>query len=192
MTDPLPPYDDIDLALEDVGAGLDAAGLHGLLAGMACVDTALPSAVLRGRLDEELDVSMDDGLFSDLQSLDRIVHAQLRDEDYGFELLLPEDDVALPGRVAAFASWCEGFLAGFGGAMARRSTPGSTGAGLSADVETMLATIGDFTRAELGADELGEEAERDYMELVEYLRVAVLTLFAETAGPDAKPPAGRH
>lgn len=187
MTDLLPPYDDIDIALEDAGAGLDAAGLHGLLAGMACVVPALPPAVLRGRLDEELDVKVDERTFAALQGVDRIVHAQLRDEEFGFELLLPEDDAALADRVAALASWCEGFLAGFGGTAAR---PGA--GALSADVQAILATIGDFTRAEIGEDEGGDESERDYMELVEYLRVAVLTLFAETAGAGQPPARGTH
>lgn len=184
MTDLLPPHDDIALALEDLGAALGASGLHGLLTGLACTGTAvLPEVKLRALLIAELDVdegALDDASFRALQQLDQIMRRQLADDEFGFELLLPEDDLLLAERVRAMAEWCAGFLGGFGvGAGGRRDGD------LSADVRTLLRNISEFTRAEAGGDEAAsvDAAEKDFAELVEYLRIAALTIFLELARP---------
>lgn len=185
MSELLPLHDDVDVALEDLGAALGAAAAHGLLAGMACGGLDLPAARLRGMLCAELDVDLDDATFAGLQAVNRVTREQLADDELGFELMLPEDDVALPARVRAMAAWCEGFLAGFGAA-----TGGRRDADFTDDVRQLLSTIGDFTRAEVGDAEVDEEAERDFTELAEYLRIAALTLFLEVgqATPGASPP----
>lgn len=190
MSELLPLHDDVDVTLEDLGAALGAAGAHGLLAGMACGGLDLPAARLRGMLRVELDVDLDDGTFATLQAVNRITRAQLADDELGFELMLPEDDVALPVRVRAMVAWCEGFLAGFGA-----GTGGRRDADFAEDVRQLLSTIGDFTRAEVTDADVDEDAERDFTELAEYLRIAALTLFLEVgqAAQGATPlPDGLH
>ena len=186
MTSQLPPFDDIDLALEDAGAALGAAAVHGLLTGLACAGQALPPARLRPLLDAELDTGVDDALYAALAGIDRTLRAQLASDELGFEILLPEDDVSLAARVTAMAQWCDAFLAGFG-----TGTGGRDDRDFPEDVRLLLSTIADFTRAEVG-DEEDEDAERDFMELVEYLRIAALTLFLEVGRPrdDDHPPLG--
>ena len=172
MTDLLPPYDDIDLALEDIGAALGASEVHGLLAGLACTGTVLPEAKFRTLLADELDVDPDEATYRDLREMDGIVRCQLKDDELGFELLLPDDYQPLADRVHAMAQWCDGFLAGFG-----TGTGGRREQDLPEDTRTLLGTIGEFTRVDVG-DETGDEsAERDYLELVEYLRIAALSIF---------------
>lgn len=182
MTDLLPPHDDIDLALEDLGAAIGAAEVHGLLAGLACAGTTLPAAQLRSLLDGELDVALDETTFRELREINATVRQQLDDDELGFELLLPEDDRPLPERVEAMAQWCVGFLAGFGtgtGGRATRDFPD--------DVRDLLASISEFTRAE-SEGEGDEEAEREFAELVEFLRIAALTIFLELVEPrDGRP-----
>ena len=182
MTDQLPPHDDIDLALEDLGAAIGAAELHGLLTGLACAGTQLPAAQLRSLLDTELDLDTDEATFRDLRAVDATLRSQLADDELGFEMLLPDDDRPLVERVRGMAQWCVGFLAGFG-----TGTGGRPERELPEDVRGLLATIAEFTRADIGDDgeEGGDEdaAERDYMELVEYLRVAALTIFLEMVEP---------
>lgn len=190
MSELLPLHDDIDVALEDLGATLGAAAAHGLMAGMACGGLDLPAARLRGMLCAELDVDLDEATFATLQAVNRITRAQLVDDNLGFELLLPEDDVALPARVRAMVAWCEGFLAGFGA-----GTGGRRDGDFPEDVRQLLSTIGDFTRAEVSDTDVDEDAERDFMELAEYLRIAALTLFLEVgqaAQGVAPPPDGLH
>lgn len=178
MSEHLPPFDDIDLALEDLGAAQGAAGVHGLLSGLACAGGRLSPARLRSLLADELDADPGEDLFRELAAIDRVLRRQLLDEELGFELLLPDEDVPLAMRVKAMAEWCDGFLAGFGTGSGNRRD-----ADLSEDVRSLLASIGDISRAELGDDESDEEAERDYMELVEYLRIAALTVYTEIAMP---------
>lgn len=186
MSEFLPPHDDIDLALEDAGAALGAAAVHGLLTGLACGGLALPPPRLRSLLAAELDAEVDDALFAALSGLDRCLRRQLASDDLGFELLLPDDDVALAGRVTAMAQWCDGLLAGFG-----TGTGGRADRDFPEDVRLLLSTIADFTRAEVGSEE-DEDAERDFAELVEYLRIAALTLFLEVGRPrdNDHPPLG--
>lgn len=178
MTDLLPPHDDIDLALEDIGAAGGASSVHGLLSGLACAGAGLPEAKLRALLADELDVDIDDATFRELRSLDGILRRQLTNDELGFELLLPDDDRPLTERVTGMAQWCEGFLAGFG-----TGTAGRKDRDFPEDVRLLLDTIGEFTRAEPGADDGDDEAERNYMELVEYLRIAALTIHLEVAQP---------
>lgn len=183
-TDLLPPYDDIDLALEDIGAAGNAAAVHGLLTGLACTGTVHPEARLRVWLTDELDVDLDDVTFRELRRIDSILRRQLLDDDLGFEMLLPEDELPLADRVAAMAEWCDGFLGGFGAGSAGRKDQE-----LPEDVRMLLETIGEFARAEVGDDSADDEAERNYMELVEYLRIAALTIFLEIAKPRTGGPA---
>lgn len=173
-TDLLPPHDDIDLALEDIGAAGGASAVHGLLSGLACAGAGLPEAKLRALLADELETDLDDVTFRELRRLDGITRRQLLDEELGYELLLPEDDQPLSDRVAAMAEWCDGFLAGFGNATAGRKDQD-----LPEDVRMLIGTIGEFTRAEVGESDGGEEDERNYTELVEYLRIAAMTIHME-------------
>lgn len=188
MSELLPPYDDIDLALEDIGAALGASAVHGLLAGIACSGQVLPAARLRARLAEELDIdALDDETFRALAGVDRTLRAQLADDELGFEILLPDDDIELPRRVQAMTEWCDAFLGGFGS-----GTGGRQDSDFSEDVRSLLSTIGEFARAEVGDDEPDDDAERDFVELVEFLRMATLNLFLDVGRPqDAqRPPAG--
>jgi len=177
MTDQLPPHDDIDLALEDLGAALGASEVHGLLTGLACSGKRLPAAALRSLLDTELDIEVDEATFRDLRQLDAVLRQQLDDDELGFELLLPDDDHPLAARVQGMAQWCVGFLAGFG-----NGTGGRSERDFPEDVRDLLASISEFTRAEADGDE-GDDAEREFAELVEFLRIAALTIFLELVEP---------
>ncbi len=181
MTDLLPPHDDVSLALEDIGAALGAAEVHGLLAGLACSGSALAEAKLRALLNVELDIELDEATWRDLRAIAQTARRQLADDNLGFELLLPEDDLPLADRVQAMAQWCVGFLAGFG-----NGTGGRPEQELPEDVRMLLGTMAEFTRAEIGEDDVGageEAAERDFVEIVEYLRIAALSIFLEMAKP---------
>jgi len=178
----LPPHDDLDLSLEDLGAALGAAEVHGLLTGIACAGTTLAAADLRGLLEGELDAALDDEAFREWRQVDATVHRQLDDDDLGFEILLPEDDRPLAERVEAMASWCSGFLAGFGTA-----TGGTDDARLPAEVRDLLASIGEVSRAEADVDD--EDAEREYAEVLEFLRIAALTIYLELVEPRSGGPA---
>jgi len=116
---------------------------------------------------------------------------QLQEQDFSFQLLLPQDDATLATRVEELGLWCESFTAAFSAGFVQSETAlGSEGREALTDIAQLAALV----------DEAGddmEDQEEDYMELVEYVRMAALTLYQQLSGLDAQaaiapmqPPAG--
>jgi len=89
----------------------------------------------------------------------------------GFTPLLPDDETLLAERTAALASWGSGFLYGLG-------LGGVSAEDLGGDAQEVLKDLSDFSRLEEEVIE-SEENEEAYAELVEYLWVAVMLVYAE-------------
>lgn len=98
--------------------------------------------------------------------------AVLADDDYGFQLLVPEDNIAINTRSRAVSQWCEGFLLGFG--MTGRFQQSDLG-------EEAAEIISDLARIASLDEEIpdSEENETDLMEINEYVRVSVLLVYTE-------------
>lgn len=101
--------------------------------------------------------------------------AQLASPECVFRPFLPGDDQPFAWRCSELARWCEGFLYGLG------ASGVSDWSVLGDDAREVLADLGAFTR--LAAGRASAEAERDYCELVEYLRVGVMLLNEQLAAP---------
>ena len=97
-------------------------------------------------------------------------------EDITVVLLLPDDEAPLAQRAVALGQWCQGFLAGFG-------LTARDGA-LSAEAMEVLQDLSAIAQVQSALEE-SEDGESDYMEVMEYLRVAPLLLFSECAKPAA-------
>lgn len=87
---------------------------------------------------------------------------------------LPDDETPLAQRTEALGQWCQGFLAGFG-LTAREGS-------LTGEAEEVLQDMAAIAQVQ-GQLEDSEDGETDYMEVMEYLRVAPLLLFAECGKP---------
>lgn len=159
------------------------AEMHGMLTGQLCSGVASP--------DPE-DIA---DLLDDMPSLTPIVKKlierlevetveQLSSLDCKFHPLLPADDSALQERVAALGSWCDGFTVGFAAGFIKPASELSPEALEILNDFSQLAIISD------SADEVSDQDEVDYMELVEYVRVASLTLFQMFAMAAAGLPSG--
>jgi hypothetical protein len=154
----------------------------------------------------ELADLLDPGLAGDDPALERFVAAvreQLEAEDLAFTLLLPDDDAPIVDRLAALGLWCGGFLSAFGsglGLSALGAGPGMTYGGDPADeggfalpdeiqeVVDDLAAIADVEpESALDADSDPEEAEAQFMELEEFVKVAVLLMMSVLARGSADP-----
>ena len=72
---------------------------------------------------------------------------------------------------AALGEWCQGFLHGFG--------VNAGGLELSTDAKEVLQDLAAISQVQDALEE-SEDGEGDYMEVMEYLRVAPLLLFTET------------
>ena len=115
-----------------------------------------------------------------IAALYSLVLAALSDGEYRFQLLLPDDALPLLPRAEALSTWCQGFLHGLG------SAGGGVLEGLSADSREALDDIAQIAELQLDESE-SEENEVYFAELVEYIRVATLAMFAELSPPNVAP-----
>ncbi len=165
---PSVPYTQLDAALTASGMPCSAAETHGTLTGVLCAN---PNADLRQGLDA-LSVYVESAGGFQTASLNDVFVATARDltdEQFRFSLLLPDDETALPERAEALANWCQGFLYGFG-AIGSKSLPKQT--------LEILRDLTEISQLDLRVE--GEEDERAFAELVEFVRVGVQLVFADS------------
>jgi len=161
--------------------GCSGTRLHGALAGALCTGPGAQAAA--AGVAQALGIAAEGVVSEALRAALAQVEARLGDPDLGFTPLLPDDDAPLAERVRRLAEWCEAFVDGF-------SIQGSTGRAMSADASELLLDISAIA-GELEPESLAhgaEEDERDYAEIVEFLRVAALNLFSERASRGASGP----
>lgn len=180
-------HDTLNQALRRCGSTWDASQTHGLLAGrlaIAGADSGFEwlAQVLEGTDQADALRVECEGL---LGGLFASTYQQLAERLSAFTPLLPDDDDAPALRATALAHWCEGFLHGL--------VSGEHGASLRArlQAEPLADIIRDMlqiTRAAIDDDGDAESDEDAYVELVEYVRVAVQLAFEELA--DVRQPAG--
>jgi uncharacterized protein YgfB (UPF0149 family) len=170
----LPNYSRFDQALESIGLDQGASEIHGVLCGWISAGAAEAQVewieeLFRGRSSDDLLVRETRQMLGQLYLASR---QQITDEGGAFALLLPDDDTALQERAGALVRWCEGYLYGLG--MAGVSEQQMVG-----DAKEALGDISEFTRLDLDALEDDENNESAYMELQEFLRVAILLIREE-------------
>ncbi|MCZ6486941.1 MAG: UPF0149 family protein [Gammaproteobacteria bacterium] len=163
-------FDSIQNALQKLGATADAAESHGTLCGLL-LDNSGMDLWLRHSLDalpekgnvlaaEELQV---------LKQLFEQSREQLNIDDCSFELLLPDDADDLAVRLLGLASWCQGFLYSIGVIGKDRLES------LDKQSQECLSDLLEIGKLDHRAA-ASEEAEQQYSELVEHVRMSVLML----------------
>lgn len=165
----LPSWSEVDAAARALALAVSPSELHGTLCGWLAgggsddanwlnnvfADDALPQPPAGG----------------DLDLLKQVSAAQFGDRDFGFDLLLPDDDASLSERSDALFDWCRGFLGGFG--LAAGADPP-----LSEEGNEALADLANLAAAS-AEDDGDDEAEAAYAEIEEFVRVAVLLLHGD-------------
>jgi len=146
--------------------------LHGIICGQLCAGGNESDATLTWHLlGQENKPSK---IMSDLIiRLQLNIQEQLNAEDFSFQLLLPDDDEDLSLRLHALGNWCEGFISGFGGAYAKSD---------STLLEETREVLKDFTaiaNVDDSKDEQVENEEQDFMEVMEYVRMAAYSVFLQ-------------
>lgn len=172
-------YGDLNHSSSVAQLGVDASDLHGSLTGFLCAGGSTTSTDWLG--DLELD---DDQVGAEIDVFEQVyadIVASLQDNSLGFEPLLPPDSVPLAERADALIAWCRGFLGGIGLADATDRV-----GLLDDDSQEMLRDVGQIAASHLEFAG-GEDDERSLTELVEFIRVVVLTLHADFNRP-ALPP----
>ncbi|MBB3102628.1 YecA family protein [Azomonas macrocytogenes] len=168
------PYTAFAGLLTNSGSSVSPAELHGLLLGRSCAGAGFTVDPWLEDAAELLGVVPEDRLRQALVGLQEMAKGELASSDIALILLLPSDEMPLAERAAALGQWCQGFLAGFGLAAGSRT--------LSQDATETLQDLAAIAQVENRLDE-SENGENDYMEVMEYLRVAPLLLFTECAAP---------
>ncbi len=167
-------YDEINDALKRIGVEQDAAEVHGALCGLFCTVNGLDAPfwldnTLTNTPEEEAYTV--DALNSESRSLltqlFTATEKQLSGNEFEFELFIPDDNSGLFARIEALSNWCQGFL--FGLTQGGLTDP----EGLPGELPEIVKDIVEISRAE--SYELDDETqdEKDFMELVEFVRVAV-------------------
>lgn len=152
------------------------ATLHGVITGL--LSSGAPD------IDEEDIATLMQQEFTPViaQLVSRLVtttRSQLQELDYSFQLVLPQDEAALATRVLALGHWCDSFTAGFSaGFVQGEAALGEEGREALTDIAQLAGLVDEDT------DDLDDD-EGDYMELVEYVRMATVTLYQQLAAPVA-------
>ncbi|HHM04623.1 MAG TPA: YecA family protein [Gammaproteobacteria bacterium] len=186
----IPDYHDCAQALARLRVGMEAAECHGSLSGMLCAAGDLRAdvcldALFQGAGEQGSAPSLPTAGMAVLEKLFAATASALNDPDFGFQLLLPDDGHPLQTRAEALSLWCQGFLGGLGLA---GFSDGDFGAG---EVREVLHDFSEIARMDHDDMDTGEEGENAYMEVVEYVRMAVL-LAHEELGRKRQTPAGKR
>ena len=161
---------------DGMAVDLGAAECHGLLCGLICASPDAQGEDWLALLDETehaVHAGPDAQQRQQLLLLYEQTEQQLQADDFSLELLLPDDDEPLQHRTRALVEWCQGFLYGAGNGRISLETD------LSDDVREILADFSEISRASYDSDEDNDEDEAAYIELVEYIRGAVMLIFTE-------------
>lgn len=161
--------------MTELSSQYHASEWHGVLCGLLCAGhPGSPTQwyEIVAELNNETVVA-DERIEAALGMIYQQTRIQLNDEALGFQLLLPDDNTSLTVRTTALSRWCESFLYGLsvGGIDRQAQLPGETS-------ET-LADLVEISRFEFEANSIDPDDEHHYMELVEYVRVAIMLLNEE-------------
>jgi len=102
---------------------------------------------------------------------------QLEDMAMGFSLVLPDDEFILTQRVEALGMWVRGFLEGL--ALAAKGQLKTA----DADIQELLRDLVAISQIDDQAED-SEDAEKEINEIIEYVRIGVVTVFSEFNGQE--------
>ena len=158
------------------------AFIQGLLAGMVCGNGDTSETDWIKQLLEEADTkSVKESFLVALHALHGATQEGLQGADFDFNLCLPDDQVGLDWRARMLSHFCEGFLYGMG-LTSQASNP------LKGDPAELLEDFSQIAQMDTsGLAEASDEDEADFTELVEFVKVGVLTIH-ETLNPAERKP----
>lgn len=173
-------FEQIEAFFYELRLSVTPSSYHGFVcgriaAGAVSIDELVTLSSDWLTLDEERAAAADDALRDYLA----LVIEGISDEGFSFQLLLPSEELPLADRLAATGEWCGAFLSGVGEGLGGAFNVTEEGREALED----LAAI-----AQVSTDLQGDDdEERDYVELCEYIRVAVQLLFDDLRGSEQPP-----
>lgn len=166
--------------MDELDCIVSAAEYHGMVSGRLIGGNTSQGRDWREQSLEFLGLAPDQPDSPDLRrlwALPQQVAAELKREDFGFQLFLPPDNFDLELRAEELGCWCEGFLTG----LALAGQDQQRWAALPAELVDGLSDLAAI--AQLEAED--NDTDNDYTELFEYVRMVVLNAHAELSQGDS-------
>lgn len=183
----LPNYAALHQALSKTTLKLHPSQVHGLICGMFSGNPTSTEAweelVIGKKKSGKKNTS--DKTHTLLQALYDMSATQLSEFLFEFKLVLPPDSEVLPSRAEALTLWCQGFLTGL------KLTKVAL---VKREASEITEAINDLIEiAKMNYEEVieSEEDEVAFMELVEYVRMAVILIYQDLREHDASKQAAR-
>lgn len=180
MADDFQPisFDELSQILIHHSALASTSEIHGFLVGTLCQRAGESDWILGAQTLLEIDLNSIDNLMVMLKTLHQQVGATLEEGQFDFELFLPDSETPLPLQVEALTEWINGFLSGL------VSQANSDADGFISKPQETRELILDLSKiSEATATSDSTEDERDFIEICEYVKVAVLNIY-ENFGPE--------
>lgn len=166
-------YQVLQKELVSEGADLHASEVHGMLVGYVCGVQDIGRSDRLALYESWLNIGVPDGLKKHLdEACDATMENLDEFADFGFRLLVPDDESPIVERVRAVGLWCSGFLSGLGESGRQLDSLDGDAAEALTDLGRVAAMTDDVPE--------GEENEEDLAEIEEFVRVSVLLVFSET------------
>lgn len=171
----LPNYTELSEVLNKTTLKLHPSQVHGLICGILCGNpnsTAAWKELVTGKKESHKTHEVLQGLYD-------ISAKQLDEFLFEFQLVVPADSQELPARAEALTLWCQGCLTGLKLAQVQivDRNPGEMTEAINDLIEIAKMNYEDVVAS--------EEDEVAYMELVEYVRTAVILIYQDLRGRDA-------
>jgi hypothetical protein len=171
-------YEPLEKSLQHVGALMNAAEAHGILSGFICVSQSDDDKWSQHILGNATTDGLAAKCQQQLQLVKNYTLEQLNSFNCEFTPLLPNDDIVISERVQALGGWCEGFLFGLG--LSNINTEP-----LPDDIKELIDDLISISRI-APTDENNDANENDYAQLVEYVRVGIMTIYEELVNNGTK------
>lgn len=173
-------FDEIANRMLELGVQESPAYFHAIMTGKIAAGQRFTDEQWLDAIDELLEP---EEVFSrDDETFFNFIHAHilssLKDQEFGFYPLLPSDDEDLELRLQSLSQWCENFMAGF--ALVEKAIEE-----LPDLVNEALHHLAAISQVDSQEENLDDSAEEDFIQLVEYVRLAAMNIYYEYAAPEA-------
>lgn len=171
----LPTYTELNQALSKTTLKLHPSQVHGLVSGILCgnpYSTAAWEELVTGGKEPAKTHEV-------LQALYDTSAKQLDEFLLEFQLVLPPDSEVLPERAEALTLWCQGFLTGLKLAQVQivDRHPGEITEAINDIIEIAKMNYEEVVES--------EEDEVAYVELIEYVRMAIILIYQDLRESEA-------
>ncbi|MBN9287672.1 MAG: hypothetical protein BGO43_12775 [Gammaproteobacteria bacterium 39-13] len=182
-----PDFETLEYSLIAASTPFSASYVHGMIAGVLCVN-GRQIEKCKQLIEEKIpEMNESHGRISELiNNLFSLTALHLQDQNYELTLMLAPDDLPMPQRLETLANWCQGFLEG----VEAENLPKGT----LIQYPMVSEVLEDFMQIKDLSFETPstQENEKDYMEIVEFVRVGALLVHAECTQTENGPSSAQH